>query len=56
MRCYSCNVILSTSESVRRFKQSGEFTELCTKCLNTIDDVETEDGAYEEENDNNFES
>jgi hypothetical protein len=50
MRCAACNVILSTSESVRRFKGSGDFVDLCNKCLSTIsDDVETVDGEAEDE-------
>lgn len=45
MRCSACNVILTTSESVRRFKTSGDFVDLCNKCLSTIsDDIETVDG------------
>lgn len=50
MRCSACNVILSTTESVRRFKGSGEFVDLCNKCLSTIsDDVETVEGIASEE-------
>jgi hypothetical protein len=44
-RCVACNVILTPSESVRRFKHSGEFVDMCNKCLSTIsDDVEVVDG------------
>lgn len=52
MRCVACNVILTTSESVRRFRHSKEFVDLCTKCLNTIDDnIPTTEGiaSHEEE-------
>jgi hypothetical protein len=50
MRCAACNVILSTSESVRRFKNSGDFVDLCNKCLSTIsDDIETVDGEAQDE-------
>lgn len=54
MKCHACNVTLSTSESVRRFKESGEFVDLCNKCLATIsDDVEVVEGvASLEEEDN----
>lgn len=38
MRCFACNVVLSTPERTRRFEGSGEFVDLCNKCLNTIDD------------------
>jgi hypothetical protein len=52
MRCAACNVILSTSESVRRFKNSGDFVDLCNKCLSTIsDDIETVDGEAQDEDD-----
>ena len=56
MRCSACNVILSTSESVRRFKNSGDFVDLCNKCLSTIsDDVETVDGeAHDEESEDDY--
>ena len=37
MRCFCCNHILTPAESVRKFS-SGAFTEMCTKCLSTIDD------------------
>ena len=45
MRCTCCNRVLSTQESVRRFKTSGEFVDMCTPCLNTIsDDVQVVEG------------
>lgn len=44
MKCYSCDKILSTQESVRRFKESNTFVDLCNKCLATIDSsIETVD-------------
>ena len=50
MRCTACNVILTTSESVRRFKDSGEFVDLCNKCLSTIsEDVTTVEGIASDE-------
>jgi len=50
MRCYSCNVVLTTSESVRRFKHSNTFVDLCTKCLHTIDDdIQTVEGQASDE-------
>ena len=56
MRCQACNKALSTQESVRRFKESFTFVDLCNGCLATIDDsVETidsdnlEDDEYDEE-------
>lgn len=51
MRCQACNVILTPTESVRRFKGSGEFVDLCGKCLETIsDDVTTMEGNTTDEN------
>jgi hypothetical protein len=53
MRCQACNVMLTTSESVRRFRHSKTFVDLCTKCLNTIDEnIPTTEGiaSTEEEN------
>ena len=45
MRCTCCNVILTPQESVRRFKQSQEFVDMCNKCLSTIsDDVRVVEG------------
>jgi hypothetical protein len=49
MRCYACNKILTPQESTRRFS-SGEFTDMCNKCLNTIqEDVVTEEGNYDDD-------
>lgn len=36
MRCYCCNNILTPSESTRKFKESGAFTDMCNSCLSTI--------------------
>ena len=47
-RCIACNCILTPQESTRRFKGSGTFTELCNKCLDTID-VETVEGNVPDE-------
>ena len=49
MRCYCCNKILKPSESTRKFKESGMFTEMCNECLTTIADVETVDGEGTDE-------
>lgn len=38
MRCYCCNALLTPQESTRKFKGSGEYTDMCTPCLKTIDD------------------
>lgn len=60
MRCTCCNTILTPAESVRRFKGSGEFVDMCNKCLSTIsdevgvvegsvsdEDMEEDDGSYD---------
>ena len=53
MRCSCCNVILTPAESVRRFKGSGEFVDMCNKCLSTIsDDIETVDGSVDQDEPN----
>ena len=50
MRCQACDVILTTSESVRRFRHSHTFVDLCTKCLSTIDDnIPTTEGIASQE-------
>lgn len=36
MRCYACDHILTPSESTRKFKRSGVFTDLCNSCMGTI--------------------
>jgi len=45
MVCFACNKRLTNIEATRKFA-SGEYTDLCNKCLSTIqDDVLTEDDA-----------
>jgi len=52
MKCSCCDVILTTQESVRKFKNSGEYVDMCNKCLSTIsDDVQVIDGEAEDEDD-----
>ena len=52
MKCSCCDVILTTAESVRKFKNSGNYVDMCNKCLATIsDDVATVDGVASEEED-----
>lgn len=49
MRCYACNKVLSTQESTRKFA-SGEYADMCNKCLGTIqEDVNTQEGEPEDE-------
>jgi len=50
MKCQACDVILTTQEATRRFEESGEFVDLCNKCLSTIDgDVSYTDGNTAED-------
>lgn len=56
MKCSCCDVILTTQEATRRFKGSGEFVDMCGKCLATIDGEVSytkgnteEDDEYEDE-------
>jgi len=44
MRCSCCNVVLTTQESTRKFTVSGDYVDMCNKCLRTIDD----DVSYDE--------
>ena len=37
MRCISCNRILTTEETKTKFANSGEYTEMCYHCLDTMD-------------------
>jgi exonuclease VII small subunit len=52
MKCSCCDVILTTQESVRKFRNSGEYVDMCNKCLSTIsDDVQVVDGDADDEDD-----
>lgn len=47
-RCYSCNCILTPQESVRRFRESDAFTDLCSKCLRDVSVPTLEGQGYRE--------
>ena len=52
MRCQCCNNILKPSESTRKFKLSGAYTDMCSPCLSTITDnefTETVEGEGQDE-------
>lgn len=54
MKCYCCNNTLTTQEATRKFKTSGEYVDMCNKCLSTIDDeVSYTEGNTEDEEDDN---
>lgn len=48
MRCFCCNKLLSSSESVAKFKLSGDYTDTCNQCLRTMDVEVVRGGAVEE--------
>ena len=49
MRCGCCNVILTPQESVRKFRESNEYTDTCTRCLRDIPVPTIEGAAYDED-------
>lgn len=59
MHCYACDVILTDFESRRKFP-SGEYTDLCSKCLSTImkgvEVPKQEDHLYEDVIQDDFDS
>lgn len=58
MRCLSCNVILNDTETTRKSVVTGDYLDLCNRCLGTIDEdvlyIEPDDlfGYLENETDN----
>lgn len=49
-RCRACNVILNEAELTKKDKMTGDFIDLCSKCLHHTDDDDTL-GFYIEESD-----
>lgn len=49
MRCCCCDVILTPQESVRKFRDSGHFTDTCTRCLRDIPVATTEGFNYDDD-------
>lgn len=46
MRCIACNVELTDYEATRRYAVSGEFVDLCNRCLSvSLDDGDVVDRA-----------
>jgi len=37
MRCYSCNRNLSDAESVMKSAKTGEYLDMCRKCVKDVD-------------------
>lgn len=52
MKCDCCDVILTPQESVRKFRDSGEYTNTCSRCLRDIDVPTKEGNAFEEDSKN----
>lgn len=48
MRCQCCNVILTPQESVRKFRDSGVYTDTCGKCLRDVSLPTIEGKAFKE--------
>jgi hypothetical protein len=60
VRCDCCNKILKPSESTRKFKLSGAYTNTCNECLAEIADdsdefTKTVEGAGVDEGDDESE-
>jgi hypothetical protein len=36
MRCYCCNAALNDVEATRKFRDSGEYAEMCNECVRSI--------------------
>lgn len=51
MRCDCCGVILTPQESVRKFRDSGEYTNTCNKCLRDIPVPTVEGKSFDEDED-----
>lgn len=49
MRCECCDVILTPQESVRKFKETGAYTNTCSSCLKYIDIPTREGKSFDEE-------
>lgn len=50
MHCKACDVILSNSEDMRRFRESGARVELCNKCVKHLpSDLEMVGGESSQE-------
>lgn len=51
MRCSCCNVLLTTQESTRKFKESQTYVDMCNKCLETIsNEVDVTEGNTSDDN------
>ena len=53
MKCYCCDVILTPQESTRKFAKSKTYTDMCNKCLSTIDEptIDSTNEFEQEDND-----
>ena len=46
MRCLSCDVELNDFEATRKSEQTGQYLDLCNRCLSTTD-IDTADERYD---------
>lgn len=49
MRCSCCDVILTPQESVRKFRDSLNYTDTCTRCLRDIPVPTVEGNTFSED-------
>lgn len=54
MRCGCCDVILTPQESVRKFRDSGTYTDTCSRCLREIDVPTMEGTAFGEDDTSDY--
>lgn len=46
MRCLSCDTALNAFEATRKSEKTGEYLDLCNRCLSTTD-IDTPDERYD---------
>ena len=46
MKCASCDNMLSDREASRKGIFSGEYLDLCDRCISTIPDLEYEENSF----------
>lgn len=44
MRCLACDFLLTDAESVKKSPTSGEFLDLCGRCIATIPELDSKVG------------
>lgn len=46
MRCVCCDAILSDFDATRKHQITGQYLDMCSKCVNEVNDILNEDGGY----------